>query len=319
MYFPGTNKPQNVSYQLNTKGINLLINLYRVFLQKIRVSTQIIALIGLVMAVIGYLLATDWQAIPYDPCTEYSPFHHPELYENLTLAKNRTKEKLELTKRKFLSLNLLSNIGLKFGDGQTAEPMVPIEVDFPYVYECFEDVTCPVCKAREDFFSQLCLIISRDRNGKVQLHEQQPSINNEPMLLSCSLTSEQKFCVNFYNYQEDKEKEFDGILQNLTAKASASIQNLMVLPDNVYDVASTTCMNAINGQCHWIPFSTLTREKCMDCPPICRSKQQTLSFAQFIMGLAILIATNPFVWVPTVAMATNQTPKNLQVSANVDT
>ncbi len=29
----------------------------------------------------GYALLTDWQAIPYDPCTEYSPFHHPELFQ----------------------------------------------------------------------------------------------------------------------------------------------------------------------------------------------------------------------------------------------
>ena len=27
----------------------------------------------------GASLLTDWQAIPYDPCTEKSPFHHPDI------------------------------------------------------------------------------------------------------------------------------------------------------------------------------------------------------------------------------------------------
>ena len=231
-----------------------------------------------------------------------------------------TKEKLQLTKPKFLSLNLVSSIELKFNAGQTTEPnKMSVEVDFPYMYECFEDVTCSVCKTSQDAFSQLCLIILRDHNGKIQVQEQQQSVNNKPLLLSCSpnfLTFKQKICVNFYDHQEGKGKKSDSLLQKLTSKANAKIQSLMVLPDKDYDVASNKCINAYNGQCHWIPSSLITREKCIDCPPICRSKQQTLSFVQFIIGLAILIATNPFVWVPTVAMAINQTPNNSQVSVD---
>ena len=30
-------------------------------------------------------LISDWQAIPYDPCTEKSPFHHPDIVHNSTL------------------------------------------------------------------------------------------------------------------------------------------------------------------------------------------------------------------------------------------
>ncbi len=29
-------------------------------------------------------LMADWQAIPYDPCTEKSPFHHPDIIRNRT-------------------------------------------------------------------------------------------------------------------------------------------------------------------------------------------------------------------------------------------
>jgi len=34
---------------------------------------------GLTATIVGAALIADWQAIGYDPCTRFSPFHHPEL------------------------------------------------------------------------------------------------------------------------------------------------------------------------------------------------------------------------------------------------
>ncbi len=86
--------------------------------------------------------------------------------------------------------------------------------------------------------------------------------------------------------------------------------SLMVLPANVYASASNSCMNALDGQCHWIPFSTITHKKCEDCPPICRGKHQPLSLAQFVIGLSILIHTSSFELVPILAMISDQFPNN---------
>ena len=36
-------------------------------------------MIGLTATIVGAALIADWQAIGYDPCTQFSPFHHPEL------------------------------------------------------------------------------------------------------------------------------------------------------------------------------------------------------------------------------------------------
>ena len=37
------------------------------------------------MSVLGAFLMADWQSIPYDPCTELSLFHHPELADNYSI------------------------------------------------------------------------------------------------------------------------------------------------------------------------------------------------------------------------------------------
>ncbi len=54
----------------------------RLILEKRKISTQAVLFIGVLTSLISYLLVTDWQTISYDPCTEYSPFHHPNLFQN---------------------------------------------------------------------------------------------------------------------------------------------------------------------------------------------------------------------------------------------
>lgn len=100
------------------------------------------------------------------------------------------------------------------------------------------------------------------------------------------------------------------------ATMSVDIQSQMVLMENNYAAASNSCMNALDGQCHWIPFSTITNKKCIDCPPICRGKHQTLTLPQVVLGLAVLIIAEPFEWVSLLAIVTNQLSgsKRLQVS-----
>ena len=34
---------------------------------------------GLICTLVSLLIMTDWQAIGRDPCTDHSPFHHPQL------------------------------------------------------------------------------------------------------------------------------------------------------------------------------------------------------------------------------------------------
>ena len=36
-------------------------------------------MLGITASIVGAALIADWQAIGNDPCTQFSPFHHPEL------------------------------------------------------------------------------------------------------------------------------------------------------------------------------------------------------------------------------------------------
>ena len=56
----------------------------------LKMDIRIIAMIGIIGSILSLSLMADWQAIPYDPCTEKSPFHHPDIIYNSTLAEYNT-------------------------------------------------------------------------------------------------------------------------------------------------------------------------------------------------------------------------------------
>ena len=52
---------------------------FRIVSQKLKIDSRIIAMLGVTASTVGAALIADWQAIGHDPCTQFSPFHHPEL------------------------------------------------------------------------------------------------------------------------------------------------------------------------------------------------------------------------------------------------
>ena len=75
----------------NTSILLLMLsrNFFRLLLQQCKLNNRVLLLIGLLMSIAGPALMADWQSIPSDPCTQLSPFHHPELtsiYSNITIA-----------------------------------------------------------------------------------------------------------------------------------------------------------------------------------------------------------------------------------------
>jgi len=54
------------------------------FLQAVKLNSRIITILGIIFSVIGLILMADWQSIPYDSCTEFSLFHHPELASDVS-------------------------------------------------------------------------------------------------------------------------------------------------------------------------------------------------------------------------------------------
>ncbi len=266
------------------------IHTYRVCLQRIKTSTQMITFIGIAMTIVGYLLVADWQTIPYDPCTEFSPFHHPGRFENYTVLRAYTKPtSLYAPTTVPVSMNVQGSMDVKMNfDNLTYSKSSP-----SLNVICRVDKHCPFCT---DNFSKPCL--------SLHVNEEVPSkYHNTTYYCSLQYPS---LCVNMiYNQTVARS--------NKELSKTSHIQNFQVLQIDEYYTASNACINAnvSVGECQWIPFAS--GEKCEDCPPICRAKQRTLLLPLYLIGMILLIGSYPLVWVTLVAIANNQSPESVQV------
>ena len=260
-----------------------------------------ILLLGISITVAAYLLVTDWQAIPYDPCTEYSPFHHPEIVKN----HSRNSAPAFVVSSKSLTLfkqNLHPELEVKFGNHK---PLPYSGITVTSSLTCRLDSSCPLCKASVPLHQEIhpCLILEANRYGK---HNIEKSTNVSTYLrLSCSSNETQLFCINIniQGYHHSKESEH------------YQVQNSEVLTSSQYSIISNSCINAIvpGRHCQWIPFSTITNTVCNDCPPICRAKEQTLNIVQFSMGVFALIFGLPIFWTSLMAIVTDYSPEQSRV------
>jgi len=58
--------------------------IHSLFMQAIKLNSRVITILGISSSVIGLILMADWQSLPYDPCTEFSLYHHPELASHVS-------------------------------------------------------------------------------------------------------------------------------------------------------------------------------------------------------------------------------------------
>ena len=265
---------------------NVFIN--RIFLRWRKVGIQKIAIVGILFSMCGYLILTDWQAIPYDPCTEYSPFHHPELLQgNSSVLHTPTKTEHSI------QYHLHSSIKLSFDNGLTVDEKFQINVNRH-------------CKkaSSKDCDSNVCLLYT-SVNLKLVKWQELNKNNYEPYSCSQAPGSVVKVCVILPRTLLMQEP-------NLT---NADIQSVQVLTDTQFQTASNTCISADiqNHKCRWIPFMLFTGKKCRDCPPICRGTHQTLTFPQYLIGIALLLIGYSHEWVAVLAISSNLTPKAYQV------
>ena len=65
---------------------------FRLIKRLVNVNNRVIAVLGLSISLLGTFLMADWQSIPYDPCTELSLFHHPELADDYNNIESNTSE-----------------------------------------------------------------------------------------------------------------------------------------------------------------------------------------------------------------------------------
>ena len=245
----------------------------------------------MVATVTGYIFLTDWQAIPYDPCTEYSPFHHPEIVKKWLFNSTSSVESRSF---KLPEVYLGTTVELHFDNNSTVRTSLPMFAKL----NCKLDDTCP-CENSIHF----------DSNNEIF-----PSWKD--YILGDSNSSKSALCCSYstaYGLQCVNIHANNGLDDRIPLDMSQQVlaQELQVLSGSTYTIASNYCLNAsVPGrQCHWIPFSTITNTKCNDCPPVCRAKEQTMNFAQFIIGMALLFLVFPMIDVPIMSIITNHAPR----------
>ena len=192
-------------------------------------------------------------------------------------------------------ISVHSSIKLHFKDSPIQMLSLPVTT-----LSCFSDSQCQ-CDEKNTFMLQRCVdyVVSTTATNS---HE-----HNMSMLLhyACSNDILNSVCLNLYVTDDDAL-----YLNGVNSEKQAHVQELQVLSDSAYAVASNSCENAVvpDRHCHWIPFSTVTHSKCNDCPPICRAREQTLNFVQFLVGMTLLIASFHITFVPLMAVSTNYAP-----------
>lgn len=64
---------------------------------------------------------------------------------------------------------------------------------------------------------------------------------------------------------------------------------------NEFHYKMNVCLqvDATNASCYWNPVSVVTEKQCATCLPLCRSKDKSLYFAQFIIGVLFVMLAIP--------------------------
>ncbi len=247
-----------------------------------------VGIIGILITICGYLVMTDWQTIPYDPCTEYSPYHHPELLQNVTAIKLNYTSRYS-TAATSSSLLLQSSIKFNFENNRTQS--LSLQLPIQMFERCMQTSHCDC---------------SRDKSKCLTFNIADEHIQNT---VQDEMKQLEAFNCSIHPYTICLKRPIN--LETLNVEA----QSVQVLTNNQFNTASNVCIEAIipHHRCHWIPFTMFTGKKCADCPPICRSTHQTLTLTQFVVGVSLFMMGYSLTWVTVLAISSNVTPKPLQV------
>lgn len=250
---------------------------YRIILQQIKLSSRAIAIIGLLMSIVGCALIGDWQAISFDECTYFSPYHNPTLHINETV---------------YTQLETLNELSVNRRD-----------------YNAYtKKITCSMISGQEGCgrTHNECLLIQYSPGIEFNIYNYPcDSIINDKRVktYSCQWNQTRTICLHI-NETGDQA----GI-------QSFAVNSHLLMTQHQYRNAMKQCTEADvrDDHCYWIPNSPITNHYCRDCQPICRGFSKSLNFAQFCIGAAMLMLSIPIAWVPVAAMASERTTKEMQV------
>ncbi len=263
-------------------------------------------------------MLADWQAIPYDECTQYSLFHHPEIAHNLTqgpvtLEKGvhtcKKMEHVEQTTAIPDPLEMYVYISMASIHPLPTVPQVPTR--------CHQVQECRTCNGYPQN-STLCLHFTAN-SSKLCLVKDELSFADSPsknsMAYQCGVGNYLVlFCMDSSNELPSTTEHIKALQEMIGSRLfTVHSQSLFVVERYTYQRARENCEGHREHSCHWIPDSLVTKKHCYDCQPICRSTERTLTFAQFCVGAAILMLSIPIGRESLTAVISDNATRALQV------
>lgn len=262
-----------MTYISTLKLLQTCLLCYRLILQQIKLGSRAIAIIGLLLSLLGCALMADWQAIRFDKCTYFSPYHNPTLDMNEVVDSSSHGSARNTVEHGIFNSNFGERISCNIVDKQ---------------FGC-------------ERISQECLLVQYLPGIKFDVHNYRCGDIRDDELLStymCHLDGKPVLCVYVNDTNEAGLQSFGETAQYLKYEGA---------------IKQCTQASSDGDHCHWIPDSLITKRYCSDCPPICRALSRSLNFAQFCVGSALLMLSIPVAWVPVAAMASERTAKDMQV------
>ena len=74
-----------------------------------------------------------------------------------------------------------------------------------------------------------------------------------------------------------------------------------------------TGMSVTDHACYWNPLSRVTNKLCIRCHPTCRSKQKSINFIQFCIGICIILFVSQLFLTSVYSVASDYTQVSLEV------
>ena len=231
------------------------------------------------MSVVSCTLLADWQAVPYDKCTEFSLYHRETISANHIVNYSDTPIFKRYSDERLSSLELGSTL--------------------------HEKTVCKIAGSEQILCSWGCYLVQDPANSfKIQKHPcgELKSIKYNSIYI-CKWNQSVPFCmfIDHNTHQHHAKPPLPTIQYSLK--------------ENVYKDLQTQCtQSTFNGNyCHWTPNSLITKQYCNECQPICRSLSHSLNFVQFCLGAAILMVSIPIAWVPVASIISERTRSEMQV------
>ena len=318
-----------------------LCSVLRFGLHLLKVNARIMAISGATASCIGLLIMMDWQSIGYDPCTQYSPYHHPELVNSTIPVGPETHIVVQQQESVCQELNLPSFVSV--GD-DTASQLEGTKVSvcqgnfhLGQVNRTL-DLDCEIrssdscahfssrhssssCFSFQVLSGELCLE-AQDTGGHTN-HSTLMSVScvspDHPFFLCATFImgseNNKLLSMTMYAFQELKE-----LVQMLTVAIAAHPRYSAQTRNSSANTSEPRtprerceAMAQSDYKCYWNQASKITHQECDHCPQICRSELKSLNFVQFCIGMLLFAVAIPLSRIALMVIISNNISRGMQV------